>query len=63
MVLSVLNVQVLGKSKKIVETSSRRKESLSMLLSVIIQVNIRGFWLLLLHMLILRCPRVEMKKN
>jgi len=45
------------------ETSSRRKERLSMLLSMIIQVKIRGFWLLMLHMLILRSPKVVMKKN
>lgn len=45
----MLNVQVLGTFKQIVETSSRRKEKLSMLLSVIIQVKIRGFWLIALH--------------
>jgi hypothetical protein len=63
MIQSMLNVQVLGTSKLIVETSSKRKENLFMLLLVINQVKIRGFWLLLLHMLILRSPRVEIKKN
>jgi hypothetical protein len=63
MILSVLNVQVLGTSKLIVETSSEQTESLSMLLSVVIQIRIKGFWLLLLHMLTLKNPRVVLKKN
>jgi len=32
-------------------------------LSVMIQIRIKGFWLLLLHMLTLKNPRVVMKKN
>jgi hypothetical protein len=52
-----------GHPRRLWKPQAGEKERLFMLLSVIIQVKIRGFLLLLLHMLILRSPRVVMKKN